>query len=243
MAEVFYMRRKKHKRKSHHVLIVTSDAVDSGVKQYRIHPGLMYALFLILCVGIGSAVGYFVYGQGDVREKKAQTQNQEETIAQLQQEKAELEIQIASLNEKVQILSDTVNQKTQSETELSQQLEKQSTPTEFPLTGSASMEEAAEGDPMCIFTAASGAMVVATAGGTITAINDDSEYGHNIWVDHGNGYVTIYRNQGEVKVKQGETVSQGTTLFLIGDENNKLGYQMMKDGAYINPMDMLVISG
>ncbi len=237
------MRRKKHKRKSHHVLIVTSDAVDSGVKQYRIHPGFLYALLLVLCVGIGSAVGYFVYGQEDVREKKAQTQNQEETIAQLQQEKEELEIQIASLNEKVQILSDTVNQKTQSESELSQQLERQSTPTEFPLTGSASMEEATEGDPMCIFTAASGAMVVATAGGTVTAINDDGEYGHNIWIDHGNGYVTIYRNQGEVKVKQGETVSQGTTLFLIGDENNKLGYQMMKDGAYINPMDMLVISG
>ena len=86
-------------------------------------------------------------------------------------------------------------------------------------------------------------MVVATAGGTVTAVNDDSEYGHNIWVDHGNGYVTIYRNSGEVKVKQGEAVTQGTTLFLITGENSKLGYQMLKDGVYIDPMEMLNISG
>ena len=46
-----------------------------------------------------------------------------------------------------------------------------------------------------------------------------------------------------MKVKQGETVTQGTTLFLITDNSSKLGYQMMKDGAYVNPMDMLNISG
>ena len=147
------------------------------------------------------------------------------------------------MNEVVQILSNTVNQKTQNENQLAEQLEKQTTPTEFPLTGMATMEMAAEGDPMCIFTAADGAMVVATAGGTVTAVNDDSEYGHNIWVDHGNGYVTVYRNSGEVKVKQGEKVTQGTTLFLISDENGKLGYQMLRDGTYIDPMEMLAISG
>ena len=150
---------------------------------------------------------------------------------------------MASLNETIQILSDTINQKTQNENELSEQLQKQTTPTEFPLTGSATMEEVTEGNPMCIFTATDGAMVVATAAGTVTAVNDDSEYGHNIWVDHGNGYVTIYRNSGEIKVKQGETVTQGTTLFLVGEENSKLGYQMLKDGVYINPMEMLTISG
>ena len=136
-----------------------------------------------------------------------------------------------------------MTQKTQNENQLTEQLEKQTTPTEFPLTGSATMEMATEGDPMCIFSVADGAMVVATAGGTVTAVNDDSEYGHNIWVDHGNGYVTIYRNSGEVKVKQGEAVTQGTTLFLITGENSKLGYQMLKDGVYIDPMEMLNISG
>lgn len=225
------------------MLLVTSDAVDAGVKQYRFHPKFMYALLLILCVLIGGVAGCFVYEQDNLEERRRETEKQQETISLLEQEKAELEAQIAALNETVQILSDTVNQKTQSENQLAEQLEKQATPTEFPLTGSASMEETTEGEPMCIFTAATGTMVVSTASGTVMAVNDEGEYGHNIWIDHGNGYVTIYRNQGEVKVKQGETVTQGTTLFVIGEENNKLGYQMMKDGAYINPMDMLVISG
>lgn len=237
------MGRVRHKRKSRQLLLVTSDAVDAGVKQYRIHPGFLYTLILVFCVAIGVLIGYFYYEWDVLAEKDAEAGRQQETIALLEQEKAELETEIALLNEKVQILSDTVNQKTQSESQLTEQLEKQTTPTEFPLTGSASMEEAAEGDPMCIFTAVPGAMVVATAGGTVTAVNDDAEYGHNIWIDHGNGYVTVYRNQGEVKVKQGEEVTQGTTLFLISEENSKLGYQMMKDGEYINPMDMLVISG
>ena len=41
----------------------------------------------------------------------------------------------------------------------------------------------------------------------------------------------------------GDTVVQGTTLFVIGEDNADLGYQMQKDGSYINPMDMLEISG
>ena len=62
-------------------------------------------------------------------------------------------------------------------------------------------------------------------------------------MDHGNGYTTIYRCAGEVKVRQGETVTQGATLFVITDDDSKLGYQMTRDGAYISPMEVLAISG
>ena len=114
---------------------------------------------------------------------------------------------------------------------------------ELSLTGSASMEEVSEGDPMCIFHASVGTTVVAAASGTVIAINDDEIYGHSVWVDHGNGYVTIYRNKGDTTVNVGDSVVQGTTLFVIGEDNADLGYQMQKDGSYINPMDMLAISG
>lgn len=241
------MESKKHKRKINHVVIVTSDAVNANVKQFRIRPWLLQAIIVILCVVLGAFIGYFIYEERiwvdtwkTVNEKNTQLTDQ---ITLLEEEKQELEAQVESQNEKIQILSETVNQKTQSESELARQLEGQSLPTEFPLTGSASMEEGQEGDPICIFTASSGTMVVATASGTVTAVNDDGEYGHNVWIDHGNGYVTIYRNQGDVMVNQGDSVVQGTTLFLIGEENTRLGYQMMKDGVYISPMEMLAISG
>ena len=237
------MGRKRHKRKNSHVVIVTSDAVDAGVRQFRIRPGILRAFILVFCVLVGALIGYVYYDRNEKDQQVGQTTLNQETVEALEQEKAELEAQVASLNETIQILSETVNQKTQNEAQLTEQLEKQTLPTEFPLTSPATMEEISEGDAICVFTAANGAMVVATAGGTVTAVNDDSEYGHNVWVDHGNGYVTVYRNSGEVKVKQGETVNQGATLFIISDESSKLGYQVMKDGVYINPMDVIKISG
>ena len=167
----------------------------------------------------------------------------EEENKTLSEQNSKLEAQVTEQAEEIQILSDTVSQKVQSESELSATLEKQSLPTEFPLTGSASMEEVSEGDPMCIFHASVGTTVVAAASGTVIAINDDEIYGHSVWVDHGNGYVTIYRNKGDTTVNVGDSVVQGTTLFVIGEDNADLGYQMQKDGSYINPMDMLAISG
>lgn len=237
------MGRQRHKRKKRRIVLLASDAVNAGVEQIHYHPWRPWIVILILCAFLGVCLGYFYFVESLRADMEGSSSVQQALIAQLEQEKAELESEIASLQETINILSDTVNQKTQNENQLSEQLEKQTMPTEFPLTGMATMDMASEGEPMCIFTASDGAMVVATARGTVTAVNDDSEYGHNIWVDHGNGYVTVYRNSGEVKVKQGETVTQGTTLFLISDENSKLGYQMLKDGAYIDPMEMLAISG
>lgn len=241
------MERKKHKRKTNHVVIVTSDAVNANVKQYRIKPWLLQTAVIVLSVLLGVFIGYFIYEE-KIWVDTWQTANQKnneltDKIALLEEENTKLQGEVEDYLWKIEVLSDTVAQKTQSESELVQQLAKQSTPSEFPLTGSASMEEVTEGDPMCIFTASEGIMVVSTASGTVSAVNDDGEYGHNVWIDHGNGYMTIYRNKGDVMVKQGDSVVQGTTLFLIGEDNTKLGYQMMKDGTYISPMEMLAISG
>ena len=237
------MRSKKHKRKTNHVVIVTSDAVDANLKQFRVRPWIMQTIILILCIIIGALIGYFLYEEQLWEVAKQRSSEQQETVKALEDEKKALQAEIESLNDQIQILSDTVNQKVQSENELTAVLEGQSTPTDFPLTGSASMQEITEGDFMCVFKASEGTTVVATASGTVTEVNDDDEYGHNVWIDHGNGYVTIYRNKGDVTVKQGDVVVQGTTLFLIGTDNTTLGYQIMENGAYINPMDILAISG
>ena len=226
------MKRRKHKRRLNHVLILTSDAADANVKQFRVRAWIVEVVVLLLCVLVGGVIGYFVY-EGQLWEN----------ASTLSEQNSKLEEQVTEQAEEIQILSDTVSQKVQSESELSATLEKQSLPTEFPLTGSASMEEVSEGDPMCIFHASVGTTVVAAASGTVIAINDDEIYGHSVWVDHGNGYVTIYRNKGDTTVNVGDSVVQGTTLFVIGEDNADLGYQMQKDGSYINPMDMLAISG
>lgn len=237
------MQGRKHKRKMNHVVIVTSDLANAKVKQYRIKPWVSWTIIFILCIIIGALSGYVYYEEQIWESVNSGNGEQLAMLQALEEEKKALEAEIEVLNDKVQILSNTVNEKTQSEAELAGQIERQSMPTEYPLTGSASMKEAEEGEPMCVFQASVGTMVVATASGKVLAVNEDTDYGHNIWIDHGNGYITIYRNKGDTTIKQGETVVQGATLFIIGEDNTQLGYQMMKDNEYINPMDMLEING
>ena len=251
------MEEKKGKQKKNHIIILTSDAADANVKQFQVKPGLVQGIVIAVCVLVGGILGYFINEKRIWDAVNKKTDVQKEAIAKLEEDKQglnqqiedlnrqirDLETQKEELNDKIAILSDTVNQKTQSENSLKEQIEQQSIPSAYPLTGSATIKEEAQTDTLVVFSASEGNTVVATASGTVTAINDDGEYGHNVWVDHGNGYITIYRNKGEAKVKINDVVAQGTTIFIISPSNTEFGYQIMKDGIYINPMDMLSING
>ena len=128
------MQRKKHKRKMNHVVIVTSDAVDANVKQFRIRPWVLQIIILLLCVIIGVLIGVLVY-EGQIWEAVSRSNTEkQETILALQEEcqtlvdeKKALESQITELKEEIQILSNTVNEKVQTENELKAQLEQQKT--------------------------------------------------------------------------------------------------------------------
>ena len=96
---------------------------------------------------------------------------------------------------------------------------------------------------MLIFTAAVGVNVVTTGTGTVVSASADETYGTKIVIDHGNGYQSIYRNNGTPLVKSGETLGKGYILFSVGEDNQELGYQIMKDDAYIDPMTLIDING
>ena len=55
------MKRRKHKRRLNHVLILTSDAADANVKQFRVRAWIVEVVALLLCVLVGGVIGYFVY--------------------------------------------------------------------------------------------------------------------------------------------------------------------------------------
>ena len=238
------MTKKKHKRKVSRVLIFTSDAVDANEKQLKLHPLVCNILIIIFCVVVGSLIGYFMNESKVWAQVQDVYAKQNKTIADLRDVNEDLNLQIESLNEKLAVLSDTVNKQTQDAQVLREQLEEQITPTGFPLTGTSSnVQDFTEEEPICVWEAEENITVVATATGTVLAVENDTVYGYKVTVDHGNGYQTIYRNKGEVKVKEGDSVARGTTLFIIGSDNRTLGYQIMKDGIYINPMDVLSVSG
>lgn len=248
------MEPKKQKQKKNHVVIVTSDADDAKVKQFQIRPWLLWLMIITLCLVIGVGFGYLLYEdqiweaanqkiaghQEKVTEMELQLLNQQNEAAE---EAKKYEEVIDGLEEELELLKSTVNlQKVEAE-ELKAGLDKMYNPTLLPLTGGATIEVISEGEPMCTFSATEGALVVAAASGTVKEIVEDPEQGYMVAIDHGNGYVTIYRNAEVPKVKQGDVVTQGMTIYVIGGDNLKLGYQIKKDDVYINPMDIIEIEG
>ena len=117
-------------------------------------------------------------------------------------------------------------------------------PIGFPMTSSASMQQEADAqEPMVKLTSSEGNSIVASGAGTILSITTGSSYLHCVKIDHGNGYVSIYRNDGEVMAREGDEVVRGTILYVIGEENTELGYQIMYNEQYVDPMELINIDG
>ena len=234
-------------QKNDHVVIVTSAAEDASVKKFRFKPWMVWTAVAVVCVIIGALLGYIAYEE-QIWENANQKMNKtieeyEAEIKVLEENNKSLQLEIEGLNSKVTVLSDTITQMKATEEELTAEIEKIATPTLVPITGSATIQELHEGDPISIFTAAEGAVVVSTASGIVSEVGEDAEFGHRIVVDHGNGYTTIYRYRTEPLVATGDTVSQGGTLYLIDDDDTRFGYQITKEGVYVAPAEMMEIKG
>ena len=237
------MSKNRHKRKVSHILIYTTDAVDADTKQVRIHPWVLAGITLIVCCVLGAVIGYAVYeGElwGRIREHDA---SQNAALTAAQDEKDALQEKIDEQDAKIEMLSITIQDQTQQIAELQAQIAQQSVPTDYPLTGSASMTVITDGDPMVEFTATEGSTVVAAGKGVVTAVEEDEAYGNRVVIDHGNGYVSIYRNKGESQVKTGDEVASGTTLFMVTEDNRQLGYQIKENDVYIDPTTIIAIKG
>jgi len=249
--------KKRRRRSTKYTLMILSDSMEEGVKQIYLGARRIKVLKVLLSIVLIADICYLVYNPIILSGVRERNDSQASQIKQLREDKAALEAQNAELTEKVAILSETINQKVQSGEEAAAELAELSIPRGFPLTGSASIKEAGEetqegeegqqesqeSEPIMVFKGTSGNMVVAAATGTVVSVEPDAEYGNKVIIDHGNGYRSIYRNKGDAKVKNGDEVVRGFTLFIIGEDNLELGYQIMEGETYINPEDIVEING
>ena len=250
------MRIKKRKRATNKVVIVTSDSVKADTKQYRISPFLKFFVLGIVLISLGVGIGYVVFNELIWTKAVSKNQSQSDTIDHLLSQNAELKesaeamenelrAQIDDLETQNKTLSSTVTKLMAREEELVAELEKQSTPSRFPLTKGATYDNVVgeNGEITCVFAASEGVNVVSTANGTVVGIETDEKFGNKVIIDTGNGYTMVYLNRGSVLVRIGDTVVPDTKLFLITKNNKEVGYQIIKDGVYLNPTDMLNSSG
>ena len=231
------------KRKSKYALLLVTEKDDGTMKQYTISPTLGEVMAAILFLLIVAVTCKFVYDSITLKDARKEIVDQIVTINNLTDENEALTVENSTLTSKITVLSETVSKKAATEDALSLETVENALPKGFPLSGSATMKEAEEGDPMLIFSASQGVNVITTGTGVVVSVDADETYGTKIIIDHGNGYQSVYRNNGTALVKNGEELGKGYILFTVGEENQELGYQIMKDEEYIDPMLMIDING
>ncbi|MFB6257246.1 MAG: peptidoglycan DD-metalloendopeptidase family protein [Flavobacteriales bacterium] len=92
------------------------------------------------------------------------------------------------------------------------------------------------------FTADIGTPVHVTGDGVVTRVEKDrAGYGHNVLVDHGHGFETLYAHLSEFKVKKGDKVQRGEVVGLTGNTGTSTGphlhYEVIRDGKKVDPVN------
>lgn len=98
-------------------------------------------------------------------------------------------------------------------------------------------------NPIIVFELQEGSEVMATGHGTVIATGEDAEYGNVVRIDHGNGYVTVYRCPLEIRVHEGDDVVKGDPLFVMSNGTATMGYQILQNAEFINPSDVMELKG
>ena len=211
------------KRKSKYALIWVREKDDGTIKKHTISSAVVEVTAAVLFVLVVAIICKFVYDSITIKDARKEIVSQIVTINNLTDENEALSVENSTLSSKVAVLSETVTKKAEVEDAISQETIENAMPKGFPLSGSATMKEAEEGDPMLIFTASNNVNVITSGTGTVVSVDADEIYGTRIVIDHGNGYQSIYRNSGAALVKNGETLGKGYILFSVKDDNQELG--------------------
>jgi murein DD-endopeptidase MepM/ murein hydrolase activator NlpD len=92
---------------------------------------------------------------------------------------------------------------------------------------------------------ARGTPVKASAQGKVLAVDDYFFNGKTVFVDHGNGLITMYCHLDQFKVKAGEAVKKGQLLGLSGKTGRATGphlhWSVILNGAMIDPQLFLPV--
>jgi len=88
-----------------------------------------------------------------------------------------------------------------------------------------------------------GARVVAVANGRVTHAGWDGGYGITVRIDHGNGIQTLYAHLRRTDVSEGQQISRGQQIGLVGSTGNSQGphlhFGVIQNGSYVDPRPFL----
>ncbi|MDD2971428.1 MAG: M23 family metallopeptidase [Lachnospiraceae bacterium] len=238
-----------HHSKKFYTFMILTNGSEEKTRKIRISSKSLDLVIAVFLVVLAVATYGLTHAPGAVTASSGSSQE----IVKLTNENLELTQQNTELTNKVAILSDTINQKIEEENAKKQENAEKCMPTGFPLSGTASMTEANANEaagpgapkvPMVIFDSSAGTNVITTGDGTVSYVGvDDTDYGNMIKVDHGNGYISVYRNVATPRVSEGDEIPRGTVLFQMDETSTRLGYEIIKEDQAVDPLTLLEIAG
>jgi murein DD-endopeptidase MepM/ murein hydrolase activator NlpD len=93
------------------------------------------------------------------------------------------------------------------------------------------------------YTIPQGAHVQAAADGTVALAEDQFYSGNAVYIDHGDGLISMYFHLSEIEVKTGQEVKKGDTVGLVGTTGRSTGahlfFGVRWHNARINPQFLL----
>ena len=93
------------------------------------------------------------------------------------------------------------------------------------------------------YTAAMGTPVLAAADGVVALVGDHFFGGHSLFLDHGDGLLTMYFHLSAVDVKEGDAVKRGERVGAVGSSGRATGphlhFGVRWHGARVDPRWLL----
>ena len=252
---------RKHRHKRHYTFMVISGDSDGTTKRLHLNHFktqlLAYTAFVVALV----LLCYIIFSAMTIHNLKTIQAEQKLQIEDLQTQNITLEASNEKLVTEEQQLRAALNLRLENEQQSAEEAETLAIPSGFPLTGTASMTNAVDdtnsttitkitddnkddavGNPIVLFEAASGSNIIAAGTGTVLSVTTDAKFGNAVTIDHGNGYISIYRYSGDPLVSEGDEIARGNILFVVGNDTT-LGYQIMQDDKYVDPEELIEING
>jgi len=90
-----------------------------------------------------------------------------------------------------------------------------------------------------------GTVIVASADGTVKFVGYRSNYGLCLEIEHGYGICTRYAHCSMVKVDEGQSISRGQVVALVGQTGRATGphlhYEVVVNGQPVDPQDYILL--
>jgi murein DD-endopeptidase MepM/ murein hydrolase activator NlpD len=97
------------------------------------------------------------------------------------------------------------------------------------------------------FRAGKGDKIFATGAGIVTMAGWNGNYGNNVQIDHGNGYISSFAHLARFRVKKGDRVERGQIIGLVGSSGRTTGahlhYEVSLNSKTINPEKLIKVAG